>query len=52
MLEHPISLRVALQKIIPVLIPYTFSESQTVCGEPANHNLLHLCELIKGPKVT
>jgi hypothetical protein len=52
MLGHPISLRLALQKIIPILISYTFSESQTVRGEPANHNLLQLCELIEDREVT
>lgn len=52
MLGHAISLRLALQEIIPVFIFYTFRESQTVRGEPANHNLLQLCELIKGREVT
>ena len=52
MLGHPTSLRLALQEIIPVFISYTFRESQAVRGEPANHNLLQLCELIEGCEVT
>lgn len=52
MLGHPISFRLALQKIIPALISYTFSESQTVRGKPADHAFHQLCELMERRKAT
>ena len=48
MLGHPGSLRLALQEIIPVLIPDTFSEMPAVRRELANHIFLYPCELIEG----
>lgn len=48
MLGPIISLRLALQKIIPLFISYKI---QAVRGERASHILLQLCELIEDREV-
>jgi hypothetical protein len=51
-LGRPKPFQLALQEIIPLFIPYTFSNTHAVRDERASHILFQSCEVIEEPVVT